>query len=96
MTSDQITGIVTRISLFVASLWTVLQVVAFLLHGPARLIAFGVVLLGFSACIVLAAWAWMLRKLWMLSGVAASAMLAMRTKRSTHVAPAEGESEVRE
>lgn len=84
----------TRILIFASSLWAILQAMAFLLHNPARLMALGVVLLLISAGVFLAAWAWTLRKLWAVSGIAALAIATQRTVRSTNRSVAEGASEV--
>ncbi len=58
----------TRVFLFLASLYFALWSIALLLHVPAVRLAFAVVLLLMAVCVLLAACAWILRKLWFLSG----------------------------
>ena len=58
----------TRILLFVTSLYAALWSIALLLHVPAVRLAFAVVLLLIAVGVLLTASAWILHKLWSLSG----------------------------
>ncbi|MDQ2832889.1 MAG: hypothetical protein M3Y50_03920 [Acidobacteriota bacterium] len=88
-------AIATRILIYAGSLWAILLAVALVLHSRAGLIAFGVVLLLISVAALLMACAWTLRKLWVWSGIAASAIATRHPGRSRSSLPAASESEVR-
>ena len=64
----------TRLLLFVMSLYAALWSIALLLHVPAVRLAFAVVLLLIAVSVLLASCAWMLRKLWSMSGKVAIAL----------------------
>ena len=64
----------SRVLLFITSLYVALWLIALLLHVPAVRLAFAVVLLLIAVGVLLAACAWILRKLWFISGQVARAL----------------------
>ena len=64
----------TRVLLFVTSLYAALWSIALLLHVPVMRLAFAVVLLLIAVGVLLATCAWILRKLWSMSGKVAIAL----------------------
>ena len=97
MRSVNILAAGTRLVLFLLSLYASLGTVAVVLHNPAGRLAFGIVLLLVAVGVLLAAGAWMLRRLWVLSGRAATALTTTRTAASNEKlsAAAECENEAR-
>ena len=75
----------TRVLLFVTSLYVALWSIALLLHVPAVRLAFAVVLLLIAVGILLASCAWILRKLWSMSGKVAITLT--QTGRDSQMAP---------
>ena len=82
----------TRILLFVTSLYAALWSIALLLHVPAVRLAFAVVLLLIAIGVLLTACAWLLRKLWSISGQVAT-MLTQKGKDSQGMSFSAGERE---
>ena len=84
----------TRVLLFVTSLYAALWLIALLLHVPAVRLAFAVVVLLIAVGVLLTFCAWLLRKLWSISGQVATTLRRKgRDSQSVSLSTAERENE---
>jgi hypothetical protein len=94
MTIQKVAATGTRIVIFAGSVFALLQATAVPLHSPTLRIVIGLVLLCIDAVVILAMFAWTLRKLWVISGVASIAFFAPSV-RGTDLVSSHREDEVR-
>ena len=85
----------TRVLVFTGGLIGLPGIIRFVLNHPALRTALGMSLLLLGSVAVLAAGAWMLRKLWILSGIVATVVLLPPDERSRRLHPDKNKIEVR-